>query len=158
MINFGYKTVHCQFIKGFFDYYTGYSSIMVNNDLCEIVWKKENIYKINKNIVKVFKSDGIDITEPSYIYLVEEARCYKQIINKNNLTLNSILTINEAIQCYGKITQACSSGIKNFVDNLDKVKSKYSIKEIIDLTKNQFGNQKFQDFFNNVNLIIEYEK
>ena len=148
MTKLGYNKVICHFIKGY-NSITGNQSIIIDNLLGEIAWKKGNIYKV---------LDFVEIGDIQVSYLIDEARGYYQLINKNNLTLDSILTINEAIQCYGKITQACSSGIKNFVDNLDKVKSKYSIKEIIDLTKNQFGNQKFQDFFNNVNLIIEYEK
>ena len=148
MINFGYKTVHCQFIKGF-NSITGNQLISVDDFLGEIAWKKGNICKV---------LDFVETGDIQVSYLIDEPKNYYKLINKNNLTSDSILTINEAIQCYGKITRACSSGIKDFVDNLDKVKSKYSIKEIIDLTKNQFGNQKFQDFFNNVNLIIEYEK
>ena len=148
MTKLGYNKVICHFIKGY-NSITGNQLIIIDNLLGEITWKKGNIYK-----VLYF----VEIGDIQVSYLIDEAKVYYELINKNNLTSDSILTINEAIQCYGKITQACSSGIKNFVDNLDKVKSKYSIKEIIDLTKNQFGNQKFQDFFNNVNLIIEYEK
>ena len=136
MTKLGYNKVICHFIKGY-NSITGNQLIIIDNLLGEIAWKKGNIYK-----VLYF----VEIGDIQVSYLIDEAKSYYNLINKNNLTSDSILTINEAIQCYGKITRACSSGIKDFVDNLDKVKSKYSIKEIIDLTKNRLAIKNFKIF------------
>lgn len=66
-----------------------------------------------------------------------------------NLTLNSELTFEEAIECYRVITGACSFGTKDFVENyLAEKKNKYTIREIIELTKCRYGNETFKKFFN----------
>ena len=65
-----------------------------------------------------------------------------------NLTLESKLTFEEAIKMYRVITGACEFGTKNFVEEnkIDKDKE-YTIKEIIELTKGRYGNQKLIEFF-----------
>jgi len=48
------------------------------------------------------------------------------------------------------ITRACEFGTKDFIINKLKQKQKqkeYTIHEIIDLTKNQYGNKSFAQFF-----------
>jgi len=65
-----------------------------------------------------------------------------------DLTLNSTLTFGEAIKMYRVITGACEFGTKNFI-NQNKIDEKkiYTIKEIINITSGQYGNQKLQEFF-----------
>ncbi|MGL5979800.1 MAG: hypothetical protein ACRCZY_02775, partial [Phocaeicola sp.] len=64
------------------------------------------------------------------------------------LTLDSILTYEEAIECYRVITGACAYGTKMFVEgNSDVVKEHYSIKEMIELTNSQYGGIIFKEFF-----------
>ena len=66
----------------------------------------------------------------------------------DNLTLNSELTFEEAIECYRVITGACSFGTKDFVENyLSEKKDKYTIREMIELTKGRYGNETFKEFF-----------
>ena len=66
------------------------------------------------------------------------------------LTLDSILTFEEAIECYRIITGACSFGTKNFVETIlpekDK-KASYSIREMIEITRGQYGHETFKSFF-----------
>ena len=66
------------------------------------------------------------------------------------LTLDSVLTFEEAIECYRIITGACSFGTKNFVETIlpekDK-KASYSIREMIEITRGQYGNETFKSFF-----------
>ena len=65
-----------------------------------------------------------------------------------NLTLDSKLTFEEAIECYRVITGACSFGTKDFVENyLSEKKDKYTIREMIELTKGRYGNEIFKEFF-----------
>ena len=64
------------------------------------------------------------------------------------LTLDSVLSKAEAIQCYRVITGACAAGTRGFCETLGKMKSKYSIREIIELTKGQYGHESFTEFFN----------
>ncbi|MFA6830635.1 MAG: hypothetical protein WCR67_08070, partial [Bacilli bacterium] len=65
-----------------------------------------------------------------------------------NLTLDSELTFEESIEAYRIITGACSMGTKDFVINrLKEKKGKYKICEIINLTKDNYGNKIFSDYF-----------
>ena len=88
---------------------------------------------------------------------LEEARkdliykiCDRDKSEYENLTLDSKLTYNEAIECYRVITGACSAGTRNFCENilpLDKKKDRYTIKEISELTRGQYGSETFRKFF-----------
>ena len=65
-----------------------------------------------------------------------------------NLKLTDVLSFEDAIMCYRVITGACSFGTKDFVTNRLKNKQKaYSIKDIIKVTKGEYGNQTFSNFF-----------
>jgi hypothetical protein len=138
---------------------TGKISIIADGILSEVISKKGNVYKVKNN------------GEEKISYLLEAERdgkkvyshgntlieCKRWLIYKlsnrdtskyKNLTLETVLTKEDAIQCYMTITGACDAGTKYFIDNLDKVKSEYSIKEIIEITNGQYGNSKFQYFIN----------
>lgn len=134
---------------------TGKQSIIADYILSEIVSQKGNVYKV------------INYGESEQSYLVKEDDRYAHgktlkeardsLVYKladrdkskyEHLTLDSILTKEEAITCYMAITGACASGTRYFVEqNQDKIKSKYTVAEIIELTKEQFGNEGFIKFF-----------
>ena len=86
---------------------------------------------------------------------IEEARkdlvykiCDRDKSEYENLTLDSELTYNEAIECYRVITGACSAGTRQFCENILTVKKeKYTIKEMIELTRGQYGSKTFKGFF-----------
>jgi hypothetical protein len=65
------------------------------------------------------------------------------------MSLDDVFTYEEAIIAYRTITGACSAGTRNFIEkSLPKPhKNKYTIREIIKLTENQYGNDKFKKFF-----------
>lgn len=64
-----------------------------------------------------------------------------------DLTLDSVLTIEKAIEAYRVITGACAAGTRYFVKSLSKVKQKYTIREICEITKGEYGAKEFADFF-----------
>ena len=66
----------------------------------------------------------------------------------NDHTLESVLTQHEAITMYRVITGACETGVKMFVENLDSVPMKMTVNELIEFTKNQYGNHLLRDFIN----------
>ncbi len=88
---------------------------------------------------------------------IEEAR--KDLIYKvanrdksryETLNTNSVLTHEEAIEAYRVITGACSAGTRHFVENVlpaDRVADSYTVGEIIELTRGQYGHDKFAAFF-----------
>lgn len=53
------------------------------------------------------------------------------------------------IECYRVITGSCAAGTKDYVENrLPKpYKEKYSIREIIELTKDEYQGEAFEEFF-----------
>lgn len=128
--------------------------------LSKILSKKGNVFKV---YICTKYTDGFTTT-PTYIVqvgdffahgeTVKEAReslIYK-ISNRDtsvydNLTIDNILTKEEAIKMYRVITGACEYGVKNYVESLPNVKDKYSIKEIIELTNGQYGNDVVRRFF-----------
>ncbi len=83
--------------------------------------------------------------------------CYKKLmLNKKyddvfsiDLNIDSVISFEDAILLYKKITRACDNGIKDFIKHMETIKSEYTIREIIELTKGYFGNQYFTEFFLN---------
>ncbi len=65
------------------------------------------------------------------------------------LTLDSVLTYDEAVIAYRVITGACQAGTQHFLDGLREMKESYTIAEIIKLTKGQYGSATFENFFTN---------
>lgn len=65
------------------------------------------------------------------------------------LSLDDMLTFEEAIIAYRTITGACSAGTRDFIENRLPTphKVKYTIREIIKLTKKEYGGGKFEKFF-----------
>ena len=71
----------------------------------------------------------------------------RDISQYRSLTDSSKLSYNEAIIAYKAITGACSLGISSFLDRKNPKKRDYTIAEIIDLTKGEFGHSRFVNFF-----------
>ena len=122
----------------------------------EVISHHGNIYKV-KDIgrTKEYYLVGDGNGKWAHGDTIEEARndlLYK-ISNRDkskyeDLTLDSVLSYEEAIECYRVITGACLAGTKGFCENvLTKKEEFYSIKEIISLTKGQYGNIEFKKFF-----------
>ena len=65
------------------------------------------------------------------------------------LSLDDTLSYEEAIVAYRTITGACSAGTRDFIENRlpSPHKDKYTIREIIKLTKNEYGGKTFAQFF-----------
>ena len=64
-----------------------------------------------------------------------------------DLTLESVLPYDEAVVAYRIITGACQAGTQRFLNGLTETKEKYTIAEIIEITKNQYGAATFKNFF-----------
>ena len=67
------------------------------------------------------------------------------------LTLDDELTFEEAIAAYRTITGACSAGTRDYIENrLPKpYKEKYTVREILQLTKGEYKSEIFEKFFCN---------
>ena len=119
---------------------------------------KKDIHKVvtfdnfvSGKITFVIEKDGVfshgetlkDARE-SFIYKISN----RDTSQYSELTLDSVVTKEEAIKMYRVITGACEFGTKSFVNSLEKVKSKYSIRELIELTDGRYGSDRFKEFFN----------
>ena len=89
-------------------------------------------------------SDGIEDLE----YKSAKDRGVEQY---KKYTLDSVVSLNEAKTMYRVITGSCRAGVNNFVDNMKEVKDKYTIQEIIDITKDAYRGYMFHNFFTNTN-------
>ena len=63
------------------------------------------------------------------------------------LPLDTEMTVDEAVTMYRIITGACRQGSEAFVDGLKDRKEKYTIRECIELTRGQYGAERFAKFF-----------
>ena len=121
----------------------------------EVISHRGNIYRVksigsDKVTYLITNGDGkwahgntLKEAREDLIYKISDRDTTKY----KGLTLDSVLTKAEAIQCYRTITGACAAGTKGFINSLPKVKNKYSIAEIIELTKGCYGNETFANFF-----------
>lgn len=64
-----------------------------------------------------------------------------------DLTLDSVLRPVEAIPMYRIITGACQQGTERFVQSLGKLKESYTVREMIEITKGQYGWDRLREFF-----------
>ncbi len=65
---------------------------------------------------------------------------------KWNLTDKKL--VDDLIIAYRAITGACTFGVKDFIEKQGKMKDKYSIDEVIEMTENAYGGKEFKNFFN----------
>ena len=121
----------------------------------QVVAQKGNVYRV-KNIgsdnITYLVTDGngrwahgdtLKKAKADLIYKIADRDTSKY----KELTLDSSLPLADAIQCYRTITGACEAGTKGFISTLGKVKKSYTISEMIEITKGQYGSQAFAGFF-----------
>ena len=66
-----------------------------------------------------------------------------------NINLDDSFTVDEAVAMYRIITGACQQGSAAFVNSLgDSLKERYTVREMLQLTKGEYGSEKFAEFFN----------
>jgi hypothetical protein len=111
----------------------------------------------------VYKVTEMDSEEESFIarrgdkyshgYTVKEAvedLKYKiadrDLSKYGDWTLETKRPAEEMIEAYRAITGACSAGTREFCER-KSLKDEYTVKEVIELTRNQFGNKDFEKFF-----------
>ena len=63
------------------------------------------------------------------------------------LTLDSEVTKDYAITMYRIITGACRAGTEQFLSTIKEFKDKYTVRELIEITRGQYGASAFENFF-----------
>ena len=62
-------------------------------------------------------------------------------------TMDTVVSFEDAKTMYRIITGSCKAGTENFVNSLQSVKKQYTVREIIDITKNAYRGEVFKSFF-----------
>ena len=132
------------------------SYVKADGVLSKVISHRGNVYRtqqIGSPKLDYLVTDGNKWSHGNSLKDAKEDLLYK-LSNRDtskydSLTLESKLSFEKAIEAYRAITGACSFGTKDFVLNrLENKKSEYSVSEIIELTKNEYGGSSFENFFN----------
>ena len=67
-----------------------------------------------------------------------------------HLTLDSVVSKDDAITMYRIITGACKAGTEQFLSTIREFKDEYTVREIIEITQGQYGANRLQKFFEEV--------
>ena len=172
--------VHCRsmqnderYKKDTFDYYyhlkdeivhlkhsSGKEFLHVDDILSEVIEKKGNVYRVrngvNEPITYVVTDGNNHWAHGDTLEKAKQDLHYKMSIRDKSeykdLTLDSELMFDEAVACYRVITGACRMGTQDYLEHClpNPRKEKYSIKEIIELTQNEYGGNTFREFFKKI--------
>jgi hypothetical protein len=122
--------------------------------LSEVLHKRKNIYK--HKIIGHEESSYLVYDGENWSHGITLRQAYEDLDYKGKVrdlseykdySLNTELSFSESIGCYRVITGACSEGIKHFVKTNNLEKKSYTIEEIIGLTRNSYGGNRFKNFF-----------
>ena len=69
----------------------------------------------------------------------------RDITQFNNMPEDTIKTPDEWALIYRAITGACSAGVEMFVQAQGRIKAKYKLSEIIDITNGAYGYTRFRE-------------
>lgn len=136
---------------------SGREFLYVDNLLSEVIEKKGNVYHVRNglNIPITYvvtdgnghwaHSDTLEDAKEDLIFKISK----RDKSEYESLTLDSELSYDEAIICYRVITGACRAGTKDYIEHRlpEPHKEKYTIKEMIELTKDEYGGETFHKFF-----------
>ena len=123
----------------------------------EILHKKGNIYRVkklnsDKEFYAVTDNNGNwahgDTLREATQDLDFKIKSDKDLEEYKILSLDHIFTKDQAVTAYRLITGSCKFGVNQFLQAQELLKDNYSVKEIIELTEDQYGGNKFKNFFN----------
>jgi len=152
----GLKTTYKKLPSGYFLTWQDGRYLLADGIFTEVISHRGNVYHVrqiaSKEIIYLVTdgngkwSHGETLKEAKSDLMFKISNRTKD--DYKNLKLNDTLSFEDAIICYRVITGACSFGINDFITNrLKNKQKKYSIQEIIKVTKGEYGNQTFSNFF-----------
>lgn len=130
--------------------------IYCDDRFSEIVSKKGNLWRL-KDIGKNNEYFLVTDNKGKYAHgdTIKEAKAdlLFKISSRNKNKYEGIdvevkMSFSECIEMYRVITGACAIGTKNFVESKGIKQTKYSPKEICNITIGAYGNSEFKSFFN----------
>ena len=141
---------------------SGREFLHVDGILSEVIEKKGNVYHVKNGVnepISYVVTDGNN--HWAHGYTLDSAKqdlrykiSFRDKSEYKVLTLDSELTFDEAVACYRVITGACKLGTQDYLEHRlpNPRKEKYTIREMIELTKDEYGGNDFCKFFENDNL------
>lgn len=129
--------------------------IIADGILSKVVKKRGNVYHVinhGEDEVSFIVTDGENYSHGATLEEAKNDLKYKLSSRDTSaykdLTLKSELTLEEAIKMYRTITGACERGTKIFVEQVLKTpKEKYTVSEVIELTKGRWNHDLLVKFF-----------
>jgi len=111
----------------------------------KLSWAEDITYLVTDGEGRWAHGDTLEKAKSDLLYKITD----RDKSDYKHLSLDSELSFEDAIVCYRVITGACSFGTKDFVEHRlgENKKEVYTIREIIELTKGEYGNKAFKDFF-----------
>ena len=139
---------------------SGRKFLHIDGILSEVIKNRGNVYHVRNSInapISYLVTDGENnwahgctLKEAKEDLLFKIKR--SNLGDYSTLTLDDKLNYEEAIMCYRVITGACRAGTLRFLKEHNLIKNhkkEYTIKEIIELTKNDYKGDVFMNFFKN---------
>ena len=129
-----------------------YPAIIADGILSEVINHKGNVYRVKnygeEEITYLIK-DGDTYSHGDTLKEAKDSLVYK-ISNRDTsvykgYTLETIVTLEQAIKMYRVVTGACEGGTRHFVET-HKLPKKMTVKELIEITQGKYGNDKLVEF------------
>lgn len=127
----------------------------------KLIYQDDNVHHVKRDKsgkIIYLVTDGKGTWTHSCILEVAKADLIYETTKRDkdfykDLTLNSVLSFQDAILCFMIITGACLFRDKDYIGELlnENKKDSYAIKDIIKLTKDAHGNEYFKEFFSHRN-------
>ncbi|MDR2869501.1 MAG: hypothetical protein LBV04_03540 [Deferribacteraceae bacterium] len=122
--------------------------------LCEVLSHKRDIYKVKivgKREASYVLTDGSNFSHGETIQQAMAGLLYKNadrdIKQYGVWTLNTRISLKEAIASYRTITGACEQGVQLFVESLPEIPQALTVCKVIELTAGRFGSKEYKAFF-----------
>ena len=129
--------------------------VKIDGIISIVINKHKNVYKV-QNLGSSKESyivkDGDIYSHGDTIKEAKDGLLYK-ISNRDtskykDFTKDTEVTLKEAIEMYRAITGAYEGGTRYFIENvLTDKKEKYTVQEVINLTRGQYNHEKLVEFF-----------
>ena len=129
--------------------------ILIDGILSEVIHRKGNVIKAltlgsNKESYIVSDENGNYAHGETLKDAYNDLRFKTANRSKDDykeLTVDSELSLTDAVICYRVITGACRFGVKEFCKAHNLIEKPYTISEIIELTRGSYGGDTFNNFF-----------
>lgn len=123
--------------------------------IAEVLRHKSNVWKLkklgsNKQFYcvtdgkgKFAHGDTLDDAKKDLIYKLSEDASKEEFAK---LKMTDLLSFEKCIQMYRVVTGACSFGVKNFIESHSIENREYTVAEMLEITKGQYGSEILINF------------